>query len=260
MSSTKAIIRKTRIVALASAVSSLVVLPTAASAFEAFGRVLWSPVLYTDHAVDRDGNDYTYKTLDWIIDPTAVDVTGITMVLQFDASKYTFDPSLSGPLGAFSVGGGSAAATPGIGTQPLQELPSTGYQPGALLPGASLTYTVVGNTLTVNYTFPTTPVTVSGDVNNFSVDFDLIHPQRIDGSTSTVTYLTAGPGTDFTQVGDSCMTTTGPGMCGSPNLVTGMDLNLTFVPEPAAWTMLLVGFTGLGVGLRSRRRAVAATA
>lgn len=38
---------------------------------------------------------------------------------------------------------------------------------------------------------------------------------------------------------------------------TGLDkISLTSVPEPAAWTMMLVGVGGLGVALRSRRKAV----
>ena len=32
------------------------------------------------------------------------------------------------------------------------------------------------------------------------------------------------------------------------------------VPEPAAWALMVVGFAGLGVALRSRRRNIAATA
>jgi hypothetical protein len=35
---------------------------------------------------------------------------------------------------------------------------------------------------------------------------------------------------------------------------------LPTVPEPATWAMTLVGFGGLGVAMRSRRKAVAATA
>ncbi len=37
-------------------------------------------------------------------------------------------------------------------------------------------------------------------------------------------------------------------------------LSATTVPEPATWALMLVGFGGLGVTLRSRRKAAAATA
>jgi hypothetical protein len=46
----------------------------------------------------------------------------------------------------------------------------------------------------------------------------------------------------------------------------GVDPGLTFnlvgqaVPEPASWAMMLVGFGGLGVAMRSRRKLAAATA
>ena len=36
--------------------------------------------------------------------------------------------------------------------------------------------------------------------------------------------------------------------------------NLTAVPEPATWAMMLVGFGGLGVAMRSRRKMATATA
>jgi hypothetical protein len=36
--------------------------------------------------------------------------------------------------------------------------------------------------------------------------------------------------------------------------------NLTAVPEPASWAMMLVGFGGLGVAMRSRRKMATATA
>ena len=36
--------------------------------------------------------------------------------------------------------------------------------------------------------------------------------------------------------------------------------NLTAVPEPASWAMMLVGFGGLGVAMRSRRKTAVATA
>jgi hypothetical protein len=38
----------------------------------------------------------------------------------------------------------------------------------------------------------------------------------------------------------------------------GLDnVSLTAVPEPASWAMMLVGFGGLGVAMRGRRRAIA---
>jgi hypothetical protein len=114
--------------------------------------------------------------------------------------------------------------------------------------------------VTVDYQFPSTPVTVSGDVNNFTVDFDLIHPVRIDGSKSTVTYSPTGAGVDFTQMPGTCTTTMGMGVCGSDDAISGITLNLAVVPEPASWAMTLLGFGALGAALRSRRDRAAAVA
>jgi hypothetical protein len=47
-----------------------------------------------------------------------------------------------------------------------------------------------------------------------------------------------------------------PGTLGSNNI----SLSVTAVPEPATWAVMLVGFGGLGVAMRSRRKQAAAAA
>jgi hypothetical protein len=223
-----------------------------------FGINIYSLHWYTDGAVDQDGNYYTFSTLGTIIDPpSSSDLTSLTISMKYNPSLYTFDSSLSGPLGAFSVGGDSPPVSPGVGTQPLQQLPSTGYSIGTPLPGSSLTYTVGGGVVTVNYDFATTPVSTSTDVNAFYLDFDLVTPMRIDGATSTVTYLAAGPG-QFTQLAGSCTTVAGAANCGSASPTVGT--NFTFsIPEPAAWAMMLLGLGSVGAAVRYRRRGTVAT-
>jgi hypothetical protein len=184
-----------------------------------------------------------------IVDPPAPGLTGLTMSLQTNPALYTFDPGRSGPLGAFSIGGDAPPANPGVGTQALQLLPSTGFSPGAPLPGSTLTYTDVGGLLTISYQLAN-PITVSGDVNYFRIDFDLVHPVIIDLAASTVTYAATGPGADVTQVSFSCTTTNLMDQCGSAQPSTGITFNLSVVPEPAPWAMLLVGVGVLGVAMR----------
>jgi hypothetical protein len=58
------------------------------------------------------------------------------------------------------------------------------------------------------------------------------------------------PGQSFTAVAFS----------GGQIIGTGTSAFTTGVPEPATWTMMIVGFGGLGVAVRSRRKQAAAAA
>jgi PEP-CTERM motif len=252
------LLRKSAIIGLLGAVLPAFFVPSTANAVRIFGVNIYSLHWYTDGAVDQDGNYYTFSTLGTIIDPpSSSDLTSLTISMKYNPSLYTFDQSLSGPLGVFSVGGDSPPVSPGVGVQPLQQLPSTGYSIGTPLPGSSLTYTVAGGVVTVNYNFAKTPVTTTGDVNAFYLDFDLVTPLRINGATSTVTYLAAGPG-QFTQLAGSCTTVAGAGPCGSASPTVGT--NFTFsIPEPTAWAMMLVGLGAVGAAMRFRRRGTVDT-
>jgi hypothetical protein len=42
--------------------------------------------------------------------------------------------------------------------------------------------------------------------------------------------------------------------CGFCNLSTGLTANISAVPEPATWAMMLIGFGGMGAAMRSTRR------
>jgi len=195
----------------------------------------------------------TCRFLARIADPTAAGVTGIEFTIQYDPLRYEFDEANSGPLGVFSVGGDAPPVNPGIGTQPLQLLPDSGYTAGAPLPGSTLTYTNTHGLLTVNYHLAS-PITVDNEINVFRTDFRFIDPVDIDVALSTVTYHAAGPGGDFSSVSFSCTTTDVSGGCGSNTPSTGETLSLQLVPEPG--TLLLVGSALAGlVACRLRRRA-----
>ncbi len=187
-----------------------------------------------------------------IVDPPASGVNGFTLQIRFDPSKYIFDPASSGPLGVFSVGGDSPAPTPGSGLSPFKLLPATGFNAGSPLPGSTLTYTVVGDLLTVDYQLQNA-LTVDGDINFFRLDFALIHPAIVKLDASSVTYLSSGAGQDFTQVRFSCSTTS-TNSCGSATPSTGLTITYG-VPEPATWAMFIGGLGLLGGVMRRQRRS-----
>ncbi len=205
------------------------------------------------HPITPQPGRYYCLTEAVLEDPLANGVTGFTLALQTDPSEYIFNPSTSGPLGAFSVGGDTPPPNPGVGTELLQILPSSGFTPGAPLPGSTLTYTDVGGLLTVNYQFAT-PVTVSGDVNFFLIDYTLVRPIIIQLGVSSATYATSGPGADISLGSFSCGLVDPSGGCGSDFPSTGITFNnVGYLPEPTTWLMMLAGFGVSGAKLRRRR-------
>ena len=189
-------------------------------------------------------------------DPVSVSVTELVLTMRYDPSLYIFDQALSGPLGIYSVGGDTPPVNPGIGTQLVQLQPSMGDNPGAPLPGSTLTYTNAGGVVTVDYHLAS-PITQTSDQNFFLLEFDFVNPVVIDLARSTITYATTGPGTDFTQVSFVCTTTDPTGGCGSDHSSTGISFNLAEVPEPSS--LFLVG-CGIVFGLMMRiKRAMLRT-
>lgn len=196
----------------------------------------------------------TCKDLALFWDPDMVGITGLSMTLQYDPLLYTFDQANSGPLGVFSVGGDAPPPNPGIGTQLVHLLPSSGFTAGAPLPGSTLTYTDVSGLLTVNYELAS-PITVDSNIDFFRTDFAFVHPLVIDLTQSTITYQTAGPGRDFSLVNFACTTTDLRGNCGSDTPSTGMTFDFAVVPEPSTLALFILG-SGLVLGLsvHARRR------
>lgn len=187
-------------------------------------------------------------------DPAPGDITGITTVIAYDPSIYQFDAADSGPQGIFSIGGDAPPIDPGVGTMPVGLLPDVGFNPGAPLPGSTLTYIDAPGLLTISYQFAT-PVSVIDDVNYFRIEFRFIHPIEIDLSQTTATYATSGGGSDFSEPTFLCTTVDGSDHCGSEAPSTGISINYAYVPEPAAWVMMIAGFGAIGSSLRRRRAA-----
>lgn len=186
-----------------------------------------------------------------IVDPPAIGVTNISQSLQYDSSLLKFNAQKSGFLGQFSENGDTPPTENLIGTVPLGLLPNTGYTPGNPITGSTFSLTDTGSVVSLNYQLPS-PVTVNGDVNFFLYYFDLIEPQLIDLSKSTITYSATEQGSLFTQTNFVCTAADGKG-CGSSHPITGVSINLFPVPEPSSMTLGLISLAG-AAGLRRRNK------
>ncbi|HEY1928706.1 MAG TPA: hypothetical protein VGG92_14655 [Caulobacteraceae bacterium] len=182
-----------------------------------------------------------YTSLTIVIDPLSTNFTGFNLSLDYNPALYTFNQSSSGPLGLLSVGGDTPPPVAGSGTQPVLPLPP-GFNPGAPLPGSTLTYTNGSGVLTVDYALAS-PVSLTGDVDDFVLDFT-----TAPTALGKAIYAATGPGTDFSVASSTCFTSD-MGGCGATTPATG----ISFIPEPAAWTLMIVGVLGAGAILRRRR-------
>ena len=116
--------RFTRAACAAAFAGMLVAAPTAHAGFHY--ATLTSQRIF-DACVDRGINIGLCHDHANFIDPPVDGVTSFHFELAYDTSKYAFDPSKSGPIGAFAVGS-DVGPGPGVGTMPLDLLPAADTQ------------------------------------------------------------------------------------------------------------------------------------
>ena len=100
------------------------------------------------------------------------------------------------------------------------------------------------NAITVNPASPAAGVTISGDTIT-----DVI-------AISSLNNVVLNPA----QFGISLWPVVGKGFTAFSEFVPGNGTFAPGVPEPTTWGLMIMGFGGLGVALRARRRAVAVAA
>ncbi|HEX3363925.1 PEPxxWA-CTERM sorting domain-containing protein [Phenylobacterium sp.] len=117
---------------------------------------------------------------------------------------------------------------------------------GAPAPFASegFGYVLFNNAITVNPATPAAGVTISGDTIT-----DVI-------AISSLNNVVLSP----EQFGISLWPVVDKGFTGFAEFVPGNGTFTPGVPEPASWALMILGFGGLGVVLRSRQKAVAEAA
>ena len=177
-----------------------------------------------------------------------VNLTGQAYTVTFTFDLATATPSSGGVPGLYHYRGdaglGSASITIGGITQTVANT-AAGYgnawftrqnQNPAVLQGAANISDNVGDDNFDNYiqdaVYLNSPLAGLGAGSSFTLDSSVLMPQSMG----------------FVGIGNGFWTYNIEG------------LNVLGVPEPASWAMMLVGFGGLGVAMRARRTARAATA
>jgi len=142
--------------------------------------------------------------------------------------NYTFDPGAT-----FDLGGGNVYAATGTFSYDVTTGMVTAVAYDAIQTG----------------TGPTGPFDFTAAVTTSSTDVTFINDGDGDQDEYFFAQSLALGGTD---------TITGAAYDGG--VITGSGSVSAGVPEPATWAMMLVGFGGLGVAMRSRRRLAVAAA
>jgi len=147
----------------------------------------------------------------------------------------TFDQFTAADTGYAAIGGTDSLGSFTLGANPtnytndLFKLLVTFTAPGGVSGGGTFNATLIGS--------------VTG-ANNGGVTISFTNPTQVFHSSIG----------DFT-LGVNPVSISGTS--GTPVPITGF-LQLAAVPEPATWAMMLVGFGGIGMAMRRRRRPVLA--
>ncbi len=177
------------------------------------------------------------------VDPPSAEYTDINLILNYDSSKWTFRPDLSGPLCSFAVGGDCPPPNAAIGTFPLLDHTVT---LGTPLPASTLNFNddPINGLVKVNYSLAT-PVLITENQNFLSLYFDAKKPFSPD--SATVTYYSESGDYDFSEQSSVCTTTEFVSSCASTTPVAGLDIDVTSIPESfSPLPLIALGILGSG--------------
>jgi len=175
------------------------------------------------------------------LDPTlAPFVTNITAAFTLNASVPNGNPAVN--IAGFLIQDGVSGSFSFLTTSPIL-IDTTFYATGSNLLSATFGSTAISGQL--NGTSGSSVASTSaGDTLVYTSDF--INFSNVSGASFSVSLNSLTP---FLQASPAAALQSFRAVAGG-----GFDADITAVPEPGTWAMLLVGFGMIGAGVRSRKR------
>jgi hypothetical protein len=170
------------------------------------------------------------------------DTTNVKLNAFTDAGSVTGTVGVDGPLVTFTSTQGNLSTNPGAATVFAAD--------GSLL--TNLTFTILTGFTAAEFNLE------NGDPSSFTVNLtdsagDTFSQMLTKLNGSNIFNIVAPAGTTYTS---ATFSSSGGGFADLKQL--RVTLAPGAVPEPAAWAMMLLGFAGIGITMRRRRRGIAA--
>jgi hypothetical protein len=181
-------------------------------------------------------------------------LTKIRNSWYYDSSKFIFQPSLSGPLAPYGVGGSTFSVASSIGTKPVGIIDKATYSPASLLAGSTLTYNLSSGYVEAVLSFDSPGISVpNGEHNFFVFGFESIAGDI--NPSSLITYNSPSSFPPPSGSGGSCYSNTPVGniAIGGSGSFTQESFTCEFVPVPGPLPVLGVA-AAFSYARRIRRR------